>query len=145
VIQHLDWLSAHKRMEKDVARMTVIKRDWCDLLSKYPEYAIALAVIHLIENDAGDWWKAYDLFKKLVESYEITDKEQNVPTNALQIALERLPKNKAIEWFSDCILEDKILWCANPAAPSYISMHYGHVFSDFFNDMQFARLVVKDC
>lgn len=140
VMEHLTWLSAHKRMERDVERMTVIKRDWCDLLTQYPEYAIALSVVDLIENDEKEWWSSHKAFADRVRSYVVPDTPLPAQTNAYELALERQGQATATAWFSHCVIEGKTLWCSQPHIGSFVMQHWGHVYSDVFTLHDFARI-----
>lgn len=56
IVLLLSRLAMHKRMAVDPQQQTVLFMDYADLLFGIPEYALASAVLDLIENDKGKWF-----------------------------------------------------------------------------------------
>ncbi|WP_460640185.1 hypothetical protein [Larkinella harenae] len=56
IITLLARLAVHKRMEQDRGKQEMLFKDYSELLYGFPEYALALAVFDMIENDQSDWF-----------------------------------------------------------------------------------------
>ena len=68
IIDYLSrYLATSKWMNTDVDSQALRFRDDADLLFGYPEYAIALGIIKIIEFDKGTWYPPFSVLKESVE------------------------------------------------------------------------------
>lgn len=123
-LEHLDWLAAHKRMENDVARMTVLKRDYSDILAFVPEYALALAVVWFIENHKGEWWPVLDALKDKVEEFMAPVSEVVKETNGFALGKERFGEAVARSWFAHTLIHERTLYGSKLFVCEWIKTHY---------------------
>ena len=123
-LEHLDWLAAHKRMENDLDRMTVLKRDYADFLSRAPEYALALAVVWFIEESDSPWWPVFDDLKDKVEGFMVSAQETYAETNGFILAKERFGEAIARSWFAQTVLHERKLYGHSNFVCEWIKNNY---------------------
>lgn len=135
-LEHLDWLSAHKRMENDVNRMTVLKRDYAEILGHIPEYALALAVVWFIEKSNSKWWPdSVDTIKSKAEEFMVPQCELFSDTNASILAKEHLGEHIARSWFNRTVIHERTLYGSSSYNLGWIKNHYLSVLCDFIDDV----------
>lgn len=139
-IEYLNWLSAHKRMENDVGRMTVLKRDYAETLSSYPEYSIALAVLWFIEENKSPWWPVLDEFKQVAEGYVVSSSANNEDTNMTALAKERFGEAVATAWFSQTILHERTLYGASTFVCGWIRNNYLKYLEDIVDEVKVLEI-----
>lgn len=136
-LEHLDWLSAHKRMENDVERMTVLKRDYAEILGFVPEYALALAVCWFIEKSGSKWWPdSVDAIKSKAEEFMVPQSELFADTNASILARERFGEHIARSWFSRTVIHERTLYGSSSYNLGWIKNHYLNTLRDFIDDVK---------
>lgn len=136
-LEHLDWLSAHKRMENDVDRMTVMKRDYAEVLGFIPEYALALAIVWFIEKSGSKWWPdSVDAIVSKCEEFMIPQAELFADTNASILAKEHLGEHIAQSWFSKTVIHERTLYGSSSYNMGWIKNHYLNTLRDFIDDVK---------
>lgn len=123
-VEYLDWLSAHKRMENDQARMAVLKRDFAEVLSGCPEYAVALMTVWMIEEQPSGWWPVVEEVRSAVERFIIPTQALPAVTNASQFAKERFGEHIAAAWFSQAVIDGRTLYTASSFVGDWIRNNY---------------------
>ena len=134
-IEHLDWLSAHKRMENDVDRMVVIKRDYADVIGQLPEYALVLAVVWFIEKGKGKWFPELDDLKNKAEEFMVPQSDTYAETNAFILAKERFGEAIARGWFTHTILHERTLYGVSGYVMGWIRNNYLSALSDLIDNL----------
>lgn len=135
-IEHLDWLSAHKRMENDVDRMVVIKRDYSDIIGQLPEYALVLAIVWFIEKGKGKWFPELDELKTKAEEFMVPLSDVYAETNAYILAKERFGEAIARGWFSRTILHERTIYGSSGYVLGWIRNNYLSALCDLVDDFQ---------
>lgn len=136
-LEHLDWLSAHKRMENDVDRMTVMKRDYAEVLGMIPEYALALAVVWFIEKSGSKWWPdSVDAIVEKCEEFMVPQSELFADTNASILAKEHLGEHIARSWFSKTVIHERTLYGSSKFIMDWIRNNYLSALREFVDEVK---------
>lgn len=140
VLEYLDWLAAHKRMESDLDRMIVLKRDYAESLAEFPEYALALGVVGFIETVKEKWWPSLDDLKNAVLDHVVMETQRHAPTNASVLTRERFGRVVSDFWMSSTLIHERTLYACDRAVYAWVRANYFDLMRDLVDDFKLIEV-----